>query len=392
MYPNKFWHRVSSFFRLKKPKELNGFHSVKQFRWILEMERARVDRTDSQFSLVLFDTGNSDNGIPQHISQILEARLRITDEAGWFDNRQVGVVMPDTSAQGAWKLGEDVCHSVFDDPRSPFCNIYTYPSNWVSEVFKGNSSNDSSKTELQSDENPEDGSKENLKNLDLDYRTNCRMLKPSLAPRNPFWKRGIDVLGAVLLLILLFPLFMMIAGLIKIVSPGPVFFKQKRVGYQGKLFDCLKFRTMTVNADTSVHEQYVCQLTCSEKPMTKLDMEDDSRIIPLGNLLRISALDELPQLVNVIRGEMSLIGPRPCLPYEAMNYLIWQQKRFYAMPGLTGLWQVKGKNRTTFKEMIRMDIRYVKEMSLWLDMKILIGTIPAVFTQVAQYMAEKKTS
>jgi len=392
MYPNKFWHRVSSFFRLKKPKELNGFHSVKQFRWILEMERARVDRTDSQFSLVLFDTGNSDNGVPQHISQILEARLRITDEAGWFDNRQVGVVMPDTSAQGAWKLGEDVCHSVFDDPRSPFCNIYTYPSNWVSEVFKGNSSNDSSKTELQSDENPEDGSKENLKNLDLEYRTNCRMLKPSLAPRNPFWKRGIDVLGAVLLLILLFPLFIMIAGLIKIVSPGPVFFKQKRVGYQGKLFDCLKFRTMTVNADTSVHEQYVCQLTCSEKPMTKLDMEDDARIIPLGNLLRVSALDELPQLINIIRGEMSLIGPRPCLPYEAMNYLIWQQKRFYAVPGLTGFWQVNGKNRTTFKEMIRMDIRYVKEMSLWLDMKILIGTIPAVFTQVAQYMAEKKTS
>ena len=392
MYPNKLWNRISSFFRLKKPKELNGFHSVKQFRWILEMERARVDRTDSQFSLVLFDTGNSDNGVPQHISQILEARLRITDEAGWFDNRQVGVVMPDTSAQGAWKLGEDVCHSVFDDPRSPFCNIYTYPSNWVSEVFKGNSSNDSSKTELQSDENPEDGSKENLKNLDLDYRTNCRMLKPSLAPINPFWKRGIDVLGAVLLLILLFPLFMMIAGLIKIVSPGPVFFKQKRVGYQGKLFDCLKFRTMTVNADTSVHEQYVCQLTCSEKPMTKLDMEDDSRIIPLGNLLRISALDELPQLINVIRGEMSLIGPRPCLPYEAMNYLIWQQKRFYAMPGLTGLWQVNGKNRTTFKEMIRMDIRYVKEMSLWLDMKILIGTIPAVFTQVAQYMVEKRAS
>ena len=388
MYPNKFRHRFSSFLRLKKPKELNGFHSVKQFRWLLEMERARVDRAGSQFSLVLFDTGNSDNGVPQHISQILEARLRITDEAGWFDNRQVGVVMPDTSVQGAWKLAEDVCQSVFDDPRSPFCTVYTYPSDWLSETFKENPSGDPFKTDVPSDDNPKNESKKDIKTLDDRY--NSRMLKPSLAPRNPFWKRGIDVLGAVLLLILLFPLFIMIAGLIKIVSPGPVYFKQKRVGYKGKLFDCLKFRTMTVNADTSVHEQYVCQLTCSEKPMTKLDMEDDARIIPLGNLLRISALDELPQLINVIRGEMSLIGPRPCLPYEAMNYLIWQQKRFYAMPGITGFWQVNGKNRTTFKEMIRMDIRYVKEMSFWLDMKILMGTIPAVFTQVAQYIADKR--
>ena len=223
-------------------------------------------------------------------------------------------------------------------------------------------------------------------------RYNCRKFRRSLASRNALWKRIIDVSGAVLLLILLFPLFVMIGVLIKIVSPGPVFFKQKRVGYQGKLFDCLKFRTMMVNADSSVHEHYVCQLTCSEKPLTKLDMEGDERIIPLGNLLRITAMDELPQLINIIRGEMSLIGPRPCLPCEARSYQIWQRKRFCAMPGLTGLWQVNGKNRTTFMEMIRMDIRYVKEMSLWLDMKILVGTIPAVFSQVVQYMANKRAS
>ncbi|MGD9245372.1 MAG: sugar transferase [Desulfobacterales bacterium] len=354
------------------------------------MERARVDRTGSQFSLVLFDTGNSDNGVPQRISQILEARLRITDEVGWFDKLQVGVIMPDTTAQGAWKLAEDVCQSVFDDFRSPFCSVYTYPSDWLSKKFEENPSGDSFKTDDPSNDNAKNNSKKCK--TPLDYRYNCRMLKGSLAPRNPYWKRGIDVLGAVVLLILFFPLFLMIGVLIKIVSPGPIFFKQKRVGYQGKFFDCLKFRTMTVNADTSVHEQYVCQLTCSETPMTKLDMEEDARIIPFGNLLRITALDELPQLINIIRGEMSLIGPRPCLPYEARNYQIWQRKRFHAMPGLTGFWQVNGKNRTTFKEMIRMDIRYVKEMSLWLDMKILIGTIPAVFTQVAQYMAEKRAN
>jgi len=390
MHSNKFWHRFSSYLRLKNSKNLNGLHSVKRFRWILEMERARVDRTESQFSLVLFDTGISDNGVPQHISQILEARLRITDEAGWFDNRQVGVIMPDTDAQGAWRLAEHVCQSVFDDSRSPFCTVYTYPSDWFSEIFEENPSDDSFEPDIRSNDNGKNNNKKH--STPLDYRYNCRMLKRSLAPRNPFWKRGIDVLGAVVLLILFFPLFLMIGVLIKIVSPGPVFFKQKRVGYQGKFFDCLKFRTMTVNADTSMHEQYVCQLTCSETPMTKLDLEADARIIPLGNLLRITALDELPQLINVIRGEMSLIGPRPCLPYEARNYQIWQRKRFHAMPGLTGFWQVNGKNRTTFKEMIRMDIRYVKEMSLWMDMKILMGTIPAVFVQVADYMLNKRAN
>jgi len=389
MYPNRFWHRFTSIFRLKNSRELNGFHSVKQFRWILELERARVDRTGSQFSLVLFDTGHSDNGVPQHISQILEARLRITDEAGWFDHRQVGVVMPDTTEQGAWKLAEDVCQPVFGSPRSPFCTVYTYPSDWLTEIFEEDSPDTSFKINFPSDGNNKKKTKKQITPLDFKY--NCRMLKQSLAPRNPFWKRTIDIIGTMLLLILFFPLFLMIGVLIKMVSPGPVFFKQKRVGYQGKIFDCLKFRTMTVNADNSLHEQYVCQLTCSEKPMTKLDMEDDERIIPFGNLLRITALDELPQLINVIRGEMSLIGPRPCLPYEARNYQIWQRKRFHAMPGLTGFWQVNGKNRTTFKEMIRMDIRYVKEMCLWLDMKILMGTIPAILIQVAEYMVDKRT-
>jgi hypothetical protein len=138
MYPNDFWDQVSSFLRLKKPKEPNGFQSAAHFRRILEMERARFNRTGSRFSIVLFDTGNSNNGMPQHISRVLKARLRITDKAGWFDNRQVGVVMPYTSAQGAWKFAKDVCKALVGDSQIPLCTVYTYPSGWFCGIFKEN--------------------------------------------------------------------------------------------------------------------------------------------------------------------------------------------------------------------------------------------------------------
>jgi lipopolysaccharide/colanic/teichoic acid biosynthesis glycosyltransferase len=165
-------------------------------------------------------------------------------------------------------------------------------------------------------------------------------------------------------------------------SNGPVFFRQERVGYRGRRFKCYKFRTMTVGADSSAHQAYLSQLMGSGAPMVKMDSLGDSRLIPGGWLLRASGLDELPQLINVLRGEMSLIGPRPCLPYEYENYLPWQQQRFNATPGLTGLWQVSGKNRTTFDEMIRLDIEYSERQSFWLDMRIVLMTVPAIVRQI----------
>jgi lipopolysaccharide/colanic/teichoic acid biosynthesis glycosyltransferase len=165
-------------------------------------------------------------------------------------------------------------------------------------------------------------------------------------------------------------------------SNGPVFFRQERVGYRGRRFRCYKFRTMTVGADSSAHQAYLSQLMGSNAPMVKMDSLGDSRLIPGGWLLRASGLDELPQLINVLRGEMSLIGPRPCLPYEYERYLPWQQQRFNATPGLTGLWQVSGKNRTTFDEMIRLDIEYAKNQSLWLDARIVLKTVPAIVRQI----------
>ena len=207
----------------------------------------------------------------------------------------------------------------------------------------------------------------------------------------PRWKRTMDVVFVLLILPFVLPLAVLVAVLIRMVSPGPVLFRQERVGYLGRKFMCFKFRTMFVGAETTTHQGHLQHLMESDVPMVKLDARGDSRIIPFGLLLRLSGLDELPQLINVLRGEMSMVGPRPCLAYECDNYLPWQRERFNTLPGLTGLWQVSGKNQTTFAEMMRLDISYARNKTLWLDLTIILKTIPAILGQVWQSRTKKRT-
>lgn len=205
----------------------------------------------------------------------------------------------------------------------------------------------------------------------------------------PLWKRTMDIIGAFIGLVIFFPVFIGIGILIKVVSPGPIFFRQKRVGSGARTFDLIKFRTMKTNADHEVHKKYLHRLigSCnsdkhSGKPMAKL--KKDERIIKYGHFLRASGLDELPQLVNVLLGQMSLVGPRPPIPYEAEKYRIWYKGRFDVVPGLTGLWQTSGKNKLGYNEMIRLDIRYARKRSLLLDLKIIIKTPYALYIQVKE--------
>jgi lipopolysaccharide/colanic/teichoic acid biosynthesis glycosyltransferase len=198
------------------------------------------------------------------------------------------------------------------------------------------------------------------------------------------WKRALDALLILLALPFLIPLALLVTLLIRSGSRGPVLFRQERVGYQGRRFKCFKFRTMFVDADTTAHRGHLHQLMSSNAPMMKMDSQADPRIIPFGLWLRASGLDELPQLINVLRGEMGLVGPRPCLPYEFERYLPWQKERFGTVPGLTGLWQVSGKNKTTFGEMIQLDIKYAKGKTLWWDLKIMLMTVPALITQMRE--------
>jgi lipopolysaccharide/colanic/teichoic acid biosynthesis glycosyltransferase len=282
----------------------------------------------------------------------------------------MGVLLPDTPAEGARKFAEDVCKAIATYTSPPVFRVFTYPSQWLH-------GNNGDPTHLSDTDIPKD-SKASQVNESTNLMDGFGHL---LGYHMPGWKRFIDVVGALFGLILVFPVFLLIAILIKIVSSGPVFFKQERLGYLGRPFTCWKFRTMRLNADPGTHQQHLCNLIHGEVAMTKLDEDDDTRIIPLGKFLRQTGLDELPQLFHVLFGEMSLIGPRPCIPYEAQEYLLWHRKRFDIMPGLTGLWQVSGKNRTTFKEMMRLDIKYLEHRSFWFDLKILLRTLPAIITQ-----------
>lgn len=205
-----------------------------------------------------------------------------------------------------------------------------------------------------------------------------------LAIRNPLplWKRILDVTCVLLAFPVLVPLGVLIALFIKLVSPGPAFFRQKRIGIFGKGFMCLKFRTMKINADTTVHQAHLKHLITSNHPTKKLDCGGDKRLIFGGLILRSLGADELPQLINVLRGEMSLVGPRPCTPYEFELFLPRHKRRCEAPPGLTGLWQISGKNKTTFEEQINLDLYYVEHKSLWLDLKIIALTIPAILVLV----------
>jgi exopolysaccharide production protein ExoY len=209
----------------------------------------------------------------------------------------------------------------------------------------------------------------------------------------PAWKRVIDLTCCLIALPALCLLTAAMAVMFRFTSRGPIFFKQERVGYKGSRFMCYKFRTMMVGADTKSHQAYLDSLLGSRAPMPmiKLDSTGDRRVIKGAWILRATGLDELPQIINIFRKEMSVVGPRPCIPYEYERYEPLEKDRFTAVPGLTGLWQVSGKNRTTFDEMIDFDIKYSKTSSFWLDIRIILMTIPALVIQVADTRRARKS-
>lgn len=213
---------------------------------------------------------------------------------------------------------------------------------------------------------------------DIPTANRANLAKTAL-PR-PRWEKLLDYGISIVGLALLLPVIFVAIVLTKIVSRGPALFKQRRIGYMGKPFMIYKLRTMMVDADTETHENHTLDLIKSNRPMTKMDKVGDARLIPLGCFLRTSGIDELPQLINVLKGEMSLVGPRPCLISEYEAFSESDRRRFDTMPGITGLWQVSGKNALTFREMIDCDIQYALRKTLPLYLKIAIQT-PFVLTK-----------
>ena len=338
------------------------------FKRQLLLERRRAERSGSRFALMLVDMEELGSKLsPESMTEIgrsIAATMRETDVTGWYKNCSVlGVIL--TTLNGACR--QTLESVVVERTRSVLARTPAASGVehiWIScHIFPDDEGTARSKITEQ------------LESLEDDRGQRFRFSQSSM-------KRAVDISGSLMALVLLSPVFLSIAVLIKATSRGPVFFKQRRIGQAGSEFTFLKFRSMHVNNDPAIHQEYVRKLISRE--ISESDgtykIKNDPRVTPIGRFLRKSSLDELPQFLNVLRGEMSLVGPRPPIPYEFEKYSLWHRRRILeARPGLTGIWQVSGRSRTTFDEMVRMDLRYIREQSLWLDVKILFKTPFVVF-------------
>jgi len=265
--------------------------------------------------------------ITRCLEKLLTRRLRSSDEVERLDALHIGIVLPETAAEGASNLANGICQRIADGKSPSVFKIYVYPSEWLRESKENFPNHTFSKSEAGEADPP---------TVQTDEVKVCNSLnllekaKPLQSFRMPAWRRGMDIFGSGLGLILLFPLFILISILIKIASPGPVFYKGKRAGYLVKPFKCWKFRTMHAYSNMSPQKHHIAKLIKSDDLFEKLDDNDD-RIILVGKLLRKTDLDEIPQLINILRGEMSLVGPRPELPYSVPYYTQWQKRRFSAV-------------------------------------------------------------
>jgi exopolysaccharide biosynthesis polyprenyl glycosylphosphotransferase len=329
----------------------------------LRLEKRRVERSKAHLSLLLFsfqtDSTTREEQIWEFIS-ILQKNTRETDIKGWVNNRVIGLILPYTDEKGLKKCIDKIETS--NGSLRYALMSGTYPDHIFSRVLA------------------EDVDKPDLFPFDLDHSQRSKAIDLAL-------KRVIDILGSITGLTLFSPLMVVTAIAIKLTSPGPAIFKQVRLGREGIRFPVYKFRSMHVNTDDHVHREYVANLIKGnmelinqgdlEEPLFK--MKDDQRITSIGKIIRKLSIDELPQFWNVLRGEMSLVGPRPPLPYEVEKYEPWHLRRILEVKsGMTGLWQVDGRSKTSFDDMVRLDLKYAQNWSLWLDIRILLKTVRAV--------------
>jgi lipopolysaccharide/colanic/teichoic acid biosynthesis glycosyltransferase len=332
----------------------NGlFLDEKSLRFELARERMRVDRNQSPLAVLTIElpASRATSADFDFLARVLVRRLRITDTFGFLGERKVGVLLPDTSETGAWKVASDICSVYPVGHDRPDCEVFVYPED------------PTSRRDLapESDQEPvEDNVATSIESL--------------LAQPSPKWKRAIDVLGAMVGLTLSLPVLAAAGIAIKLSSRGPVFYTQLREGLGGRRFHIYKLRTMQVGADEN--QSALREHSVQDGPAFK--MENDPRTTWVGRLLRATSLDELPQFWNVLVGDMSLVGPRPLPVHESLQCAPWQRRRLSVAPGMTCIWQVTGRSRVSFDEWMRMDLQYVRRRSLLCDMSLLLSTAPSV--------------
>ena len=344
------------------------------FRRTLTLERKRSDRSRKPFLLMLLDLGHTlpsghDGQALREMFSAISLTTRETDVIGWYkDNTVVGVMFIEINADERSPIQATVMARLSETLRSNLSrtqfnqvtiSFHLYPEDW--------------------DDQTQDRSSNLILYPDLVHRNKERKL-------SRISKRLIDIVGSIAALLVLSPVFAIIAVCVKLTSEGPIIFRQRRLGQFGKSFEFLKFRSMYVNNDLTLHQKFIKDVikgsydgnsTGTSAPVYK--MTNDPRITPLGRVLRRTSMDEFPQFLSVLKGDMSLVGPRPPLAYEYQEYAIWHRRRILeTKPGLTGLWQVRGRSRVRFDDMVRLDLQYVRTWSLWLDIQILMQTPRAV--------------
>lgn len=359
-----------------------GLISEEQFRGMLCRERKRSERSRKHLLLMLIDSKGmkhrkGDGALLQKISGVLNDTIRETDLAGWFEAGAVlGVIFTElggTDVSAAVKIIESKVTAGLQKAFKPAqlssfqLSFYAFPDGW-----EGNGHGRPVDAALY----PDLFEVEKKKKLSL------------------LIKRVMDFVGSAAALIVLSPVFWILALIIKLTSKGPIFFRQERVGQFGVPFVFLKFRSMRVSTDATIHREYVRKFIAgkaeksdgsgTQKVVYKI--VNDPRVTWIGKIMRRTSLDELPQFWNVLMGEMSLVGPRPPIPYEIEAYDLWHRRRLLeAKPGITGLWQIHGRSKTTFDEMVRLDLQYSRSWSPMLDVKILLQTPRAVLSGDGAY-------
>lgn len=342
------------------------------FGRMLCLERKRAERSGRRLVLLLLEATAGQSAARREafekLALLLSKSARDTDITGWYREQQIlGVLFTEIPATHSTTVSilsakaKGIVLEAFgaDGAREINISLHVFPDD-----FEG-----------------PDGGRRAFSILYPDFAQEIESKRLSFAA-----KRAIDVLGSLALLVLLFPLLLLIACLVRLTSNGSILFRQHRLGHFGETFTLMKFRSMRANADPSIHQQYVKRLISKQGRSTEHEsgsefkLKCDPRITKVGALLRRTSLDEFPQLFNVLRGEMSLVGPRPPLPYELEVYESWHRGRLLSKPGITGIWQVGGRSRVTFDDMVRMDLQYARTWSLWLDIKLLVRTPLAVLS------------
>jgi len=344
---------------------------------MLRVERKRTERSHRRFVLMTIEFGNLLKGRNReqaldNIQRALSHATRDTDIQGWYGRgNAIGVIFTEVAETGEKSVVKALSAKVTDALYNTLSieqinqielSFYVFPEDW--------------------DNDGPDGPANSSLHLDLARGANQRQVTTIV-------KRLIDIAGSVAAIILCLPVMIGIAAAIKVTSKGPVLFRQVRLGQYGRKFTFLKFRSMRTGSSHDIHEQYVKQFIAGTRAsehegpgqQKHYKLTRDPRITSVGRFLRKTSLDELPQLFNVLKGDMSLVGPRPPVMYEYKCYDLWHKQRLMAVkPGITGLWQVEGRSRVKFDEMVRLDIRYARTWSLWLDLKILLKTPMAVLS------------